>query len=216
MSPEQSTDRGPEEPARRGRPRSEQSRLKVLTAAAQLMLESGFAQLTVEGIAAEAGVSKQTVYRWWGSKADVVVESIADGHLPVPIAGPADTGDLRADVQAWLEEIWDAVELGDTSRLVRALLSALASASETSAAINAALIAPIQDGLRRRFLVEAERRPGALPSDPGFLADTVGASVLLHIMLGDPLEQAWMQQLLDLVAPVAPAGPGDSRGVTGQ
>ncbi|SFV22119.1 TetR/AcrR family transcriptional regulator [Micrococcus terreus] len=200
MSAEQSPDPA-EEPARRGRPRSEASRLKVLTAAARLMVEGGFEHLTVEGIAAEAGVAKQTVYRWWGSKADVVVETIADGHLPTPVEGPEDTGDLRADVRAWLEEIFGAVELGDTSRLVRALLAALASASETAAAINAALIEPIQEGLRERFVLEAQRRPGALPSDPGFLADTVGASVLLHIMLGDPLEQQWMQQLLDLVAP---------------
>ncbi|MEU3846422.1 TetR/AcrR family transcriptional regulator [Micrococcus terreus] len=200
MSAEQSPDPA-EEPARRGRPRSEASRLKVLTAAARLMVEGGFEHLTVEGIAAEAGVAKQTVYRWWGSKADVVVEAIADGHLPTPVEGPEDTGDLRADVRAWLEEIFGAVELGDTSRLVRALLAALASASETSSAINAALIEPIQEGLRERFVLEAQRRPGALPSDPGFLADTVGASVLLHIMLGDPLEQQWMQQLLDLVAP---------------
>ena len=201
MSSDPSPDPAGAEPARRGRPRSEASRLKVLTAAAQLMVEQGFEHLTVEGIAAEAGVSKQTVYRWWGSKADVVVEAIADGHLPVPVEGPQDTGDLRADVRAWLEEIFSAVELGDTSRLVRALLAALASASETAAAINAALIEPIQEGLRERFVLEAQRRPGALPSDPGFLADTVGASVLLHIMLGDPLEQRWMHQLLDLVAP---------------
>lgn len=200
MSAEQSPDPA-EEPARRGRPRSEASRLKVLTAAARLMVEGGFEHLTVEGIAAEAGVAKQTVYRWWGSKADVVVEAIADGHLPTPVEGPQDTGDLRADVRAWLEEIFGAVELGDTSRLVRALLAALASASETAAAINAALIEPIQEGLRERFVLEAQRRPGALPSDPGFLADTVGASVLLRIMLGDPLEQRWMHQLLDLVAP---------------
>lgn len=200
MSAEQSPDPA-EEPARRGRPRSEASRLKVLTAAARLMVGGGFEHLTVEGIAAEAEVAKQTVYRWWGSKADVVVEAIADGHLPTPVEGPEDTGDLRADVRAWLEEIFGTVELGDTSRLVRALLAALASASETSSAINAALVEPIQEGLRRRFVLEAERRPGALPSDPGFLADTVGASVLLHIMLGDPLEQQWMQQLLDLVAP---------------
>ncbi len=200
MSAEQSPDPA-EEPARRGRPRSEASRLKVLTAAARLMVEGGFEHLTVEGIAAEAGVAKQTVYRWWGSKADVVVEAIADGHLPTPVEGHEDTGDLRADVRAWLEEIFGAVELGDTSRLVRALLAALASASETAAAISAALIEPIQEGLRERFVLEAQRRPGALPSDPGFLADTVGASVLLRIMLGDPLEQRWMHQLLDLVAP---------------
>ena len=81
MSAEQSPDPA-EEPARRGRPRSEASRLKVLTAAARLMVEGGFEHLTVEGIAAEAGVAKQTVYRWWGSKADVVVVSMTTPSGP--------------------------------------------------------------------------------------------------------------------------------------
>jgi AcrR family transcriptional regulator len=168
------------------------------------MLAGGFEHLTVEGIAAAAGVGKQTVYRWWGSKADVVVEAIAERYLDVPIGGPADTGHLRADLRSWLLEIRDRVEEGDTARLVQALMSALAAAGETAAAIDEALIQPIMAGLDARFHAHDRARPGALPAPPSFLAETVGASLLLHVMFGRPLDEERIGQLLDLVAPAAP------------
>lgn len=189
---------------RRGRPRSEKARVAVLTAAAELMLEGGFQHLTVEGIAAAAGVGKQTVYRWWGSKADVVVEAIAEKYLHVPMGGPEDTGDLRADLRDWLLQIRDRVEEGDTSRLVQAIMAALASAGEDSEAIHGALIEPIMAGLDARFHAHDRTSPGTLPAPPSFLAETVGANLLLHVMFGRPLDEDRMGQLLDLVAPATP------------
>ena len=56
--------------------RSEQARIAVLQAADDLLVERGFAGLTVEGIAATAGVAKQTIYRWWPSKTEILF----DGH----------------------------------------------------------------------------------------------------------------------------------------
>lgn len=188
----------------RGRPRSEKARVAVLSAAADLMLAGGFEHLTVEGIAAAAGVGKQTVYRWWGSKAEVVVEAIAEKYLDVPIGGPADTGDLRADLRTWLLEIRDRVEEGDTSRLVQAIMSALASAGETAEAIDEALIRPIMTGLDARFHAHDRTHPRSLPAPPSFLAETVGANLLLHVMFGRPLDEERIGQLLDLVAPAAP------------
>jgi AcrR family transcriptional regulator len=188
----------------RGRPRSEKARVAVLTAAADLMLAGGFEHLTVEGIAAAAGVGKQTVYRWWGSKADVVVEAIAEKYLDVPIGGPADTGDLRADLRAWLLELRDRIEEGDTSRLVQAIMSALAAAGETAESIDEALIQPIMAGLDARFHAHDRTHPRSLPAPPSFLAETVGANLLLHVMFGRPLDEERIGQLLDLVAPAAP------------
>ena len=52
-------------PSRRGRPRSETARRKVLAAARELLAERGLAGLTMEGIAARAGVGKPTIYRQW-------------------------------------------------------------------------------------------------------------------------------------------------------
>ncbi|MET8980467.1 TetR/AcrR family transcriptional regulator [Streptomyces sp. NPDC004539] len=58
--------------------RSETSRRAIYAAALSLVAESGYAKTTIEGIASRAGVGKQTIYRWWGSKADVLLEAFLD------------------------------------------------------------------------------------------------------------------------------------------
>ncbi|MFC7403404.1 TetR/AcrR family transcriptional regulator [Citricoccus sp. GCM10030269] len=191
--------RGPTE--HRGRPRSEKSRVAVLQAAADHMVDFGFQDLTVEGLATSAGVSKQTIYRWWGSKTDVVVESMAEGYLVSPLGGPADTGDLRVDLERWIGELKAEIEQPESARLVQAILSALTSAGGTSSAIQASLIRPIMESLDERFRAHDRTHPGSLPAPPSFLAETVGASLLLHVMFSLPMSSEWIDQLMSLVTP---------------
>ncbi|MEU9451780.1 TetR/AcrR family transcriptional regulator [Streptomyces sp. NPDC048277] len=87
---------------RPGRPRSEESRRAILAAAMDGLHEHGYAALTIEGIAARAGVGKQTIYRWWPSKADVVLDAMLD-MAETRIAVP-DQGSLPADLVAFLGE----------------------------------------------------------------------------------------------------------------
>ncbi|MGW1097098.1 TetR/AcrR family transcriptional regulator [Streptomyces sp. NPDC002455] len=61
----------------RGRPRSESARAAVLHAVDDLLVEVGYAALTMKGIAERAGVGRQTVYRWWSNKAEVLYEASA-------------------------------------------------------------------------------------------------------------------------------------------
>ena len=60
------------------RRRSEKSRTAIVTATRELLLERGFDGLTIEAVAARAGVGKQTIYRWWPTRpalvADVMLE----------------------------------------------------------------------------------------------------------------------------------------------
>src|SRR4051812_8481063 len=82
--------------------RSERSRQAILTAAVELVGEVGYARLTIEAIAARAGVGKQTIYRWWPSKGAVVLDAfVALGGSSEPAALP-DTGDLEADLRTVL------------------------------------------------------------------------------------------------------------------
>jgi len=61
---------------RSGPVRSEAARQAILEATARLLVERGYDHLTMEGIAATAGVGKQTVYRWWPSKGAVIAECL--------------------------------------------------------------------------------------------------------------------------------------------
>jgi AcrR family transcriptional regulator len=58
--------------------RDENARVAVLHAADDLLVERGFAGVTIEGIAARAGVAKQTIYRWWPSKVDILLDTLID------------------------------------------------------------------------------------------------------------------------------------------
>ncbi|WP_067681453.1 TetR/AcrR family transcriptional regulator [Nocardia miyunensis] len=83
-----------------GRPRSEDRRRAILAAATAELRENGYAALTVEGIAARAGAGKQTIYRWWPSKADVVLDALLE-EASDAIAIP-DEGSLPEDLLAFL------------------------------------------------------------------------------------------------------------------
>ena len=80
-----------------GRPRSEAARQAILRAAHELLVRDGFASITMEAIAAEAGVSKATLYRWWECKATVVMDAFIAANGPC-YAGQ-DTGNLREDLR---------------------------------------------------------------------------------------------------------------------
>ncbi|MGW2487541.1 TetR/AcrR family transcriptional regulator [Streptomyces sp. NPDC001606] len=95
--------------------RSEKSRQAIHAAALALVGEIGYPRTTVEGIAARAGVGKQTIYRWWSSKADVLLEAfLALGEQTAREAGQQpyaipDTGDLAADLKAVLRATVDTL-----------------------------------------------------------------------------------------------------------
>ncbi|WP_326685665.1 TetR/AcrR family transcriptional regulator [Streptomyces microflavus] len=76
--------------------RSERARRATLQAALDLCTEKGYGRVTVEAIAARAGVSKKTIYRWWPSKG-AVLEAFTDALVD---ATPfVDTGDIGADLR---------------------------------------------------------------------------------------------------------------------
>lgn len=96
--------------------RSERSRRAIYDAALTLVGEVGYPKTTIEGIAARAGVGKQTIYRWWSSKAEVLMEAFLDlaeqasreaGQEPHAIP---DTGDLAADLKAVLRATVDELK----------------------------------------------------------------------------------------------------------
>ncbi|MFJ8858438.1 TetR/AcrR family transcriptional regulator [Streptomyces sp. NPDC102451] len=78
--------------------RSERSRRATLDAALELCTEKGYGRVTVEAIAARAGVSKKTIYRWWPSKVAVMLEAFA--QVLVGVTPFVETGDIAADLRA--------------------------------------------------------------------------------------------------------------------
>ncbi len=83
--------------------RRESSRLAILDAVLALCREEGYARLSIEAIAARAGVGKGTIYRWWPSKGAVLLEALdreAAGWAAFP-----DTGDLLSDMRTTIIDV---------------------------------------------------------------------------------------------------------------
>src|SRR6185312_12895328 len=84
------------------RPRSEEARVAVLHAVDDLLVDVGYAAMTMKGIAERAGVGRQTLYRWWTTKAEILLEAIVDDvaeELTIP-ACPRVADDLVTYLRA--------------------------------------------------------------------------------------------------------------------
>ena len=84
-----------------GRRRNEAAREAIIDAAIVLLQEVGYEGFTIERLARDAGVGKQTIYRWWPSKAAVIAEAVAtraQHTIPLP-----DTGTLAADLREFFQ-----------------------------------------------------------------------------------------------------------------
>lgn len=141
---------------RGGRPRSEHAREAVLHAVDDLLLEVGYAALTMKGIAERAGVGRQTVYRWWSTKAEILFEaSVADAEeeLAVPPAGTP-----LAEITAYL----DALVRFLTTSAAGAGYRALLAAAQHDPAVRELIASKDVLGASARVALE---RTGRTPSD---------------------------------------------------
>ncbi|MGW4477193.1 TetR/AcrR family transcriptional regulator [Rhodococcus triatomae] len=164
--------------------RSERSRQAVLTATRELVSDVGYAKVTIEAIAARAGVGKQTIYRWWPSKGAVVFDSFlalsegADGiRLP-------DTGDLEADLKTVMRAT--VAEFADPAfeAPLRALNSQIAEDPDLATLYREKLAGPLDDAKKQRLL--SAQRAGQL--DEGADLDLV-----LEVLYA-PLQQRWLHR----------------------
>jgi AcrR family transcriptional regulator len=100
-----------------GRRRNEAARQAILDAAVDLLRRTDDTPVTIDTIAAAAGVGKQTIYRWWPSKGAVLLDALAGragADIPVP-----DTGTLRGDLEAFLRATFRAAGNPHTASALR-------------------------------------------------------------------------------------------------
>lgn len=103
-----------------GRPRSEAAREAVLHAVDDLLVEQGYAAMSLKGIAERAGVSRQTIYRWWSTKAEILFEASwidAAGELQIE-----STGSPTSQIAAYLEALVGFLVHSPAGAAYRALL----------------------------------------------------------------------------------------------
>jgi AcrR family transcriptional regulator len=101
--------------------RSRRAESAILEATIALLAECGFAGLTIDGIAARAGVGKATIYRHWSSKAEVAVEAF---RAFVPPLDDPDTGSFAEDARAVILQMVDGLSRSPLAGILPSLVEA--------------------------------------------------------------------------------------------
>jgi AcrR family transcriptional regulator len=185
-------------PRKPGRPRSERAKQAILTATADVLLSDGLRAVTAEGIAARAGVSKATLYKWWPSKATAAVDAFL--MIVQPQVADPDTGDLAQDLAV---PALAQIRLFRDTRIGFALASLVAEAQndpEVAAALRDRWLAPRR--AQARLAVVRARERGEIRDGIGddFVLDLVFGPVYYRLLLGHgPLDESLVLDTVDVV-----------------
>lgn len=166
----------------RGRPRSSRADEAILEATRDLVASGGYERLSIDAIAARAGVGKQTVYRRWPSKAAVVAEAVLAGYLGLEPQPVPDTGDIDADLRSWLREQTARLAQPSAAALVRGLAGAANDREADAARLYEKLTGPTRRILLHRLsdaVAQAQVRGDA---DLDTVADTIIATLLYRVL----------------------------------
>lgn len=171
-----------------------------MTATLELAAERGPEGLTMEAIAQRAAVSKETLYRWWRSKAEVVLEALAQyGEEAIPVPN---SGLLSTDLQIFMRATSAALDLS-TRQLLRALATAAAADATFADTVREHFIA------RRRAALETVLRQGVQRGEltvelAAAVPDLVFGSLWYRLIFATgPLDQAWADALSDTISVAA-------------
>lgn len=194
----------PPAPAQRGRKRSVQAETAVLDAAYQVLLKDGLQATTVDAIAAQAGVSKATIYKWWPNRAAVIMSAFlreAGKALPYP-------DEVRLDsVFARLLQMAEEFH-GPIGTMISALIAEGQADPEIAQAFRDGYISA-----RRRQgveIVKAAIAKGLIrDADPEVVLDVLYAPLYYRLLVGhQPLSAEFVRQHVDLVMNGLSTTPG--------
>jgi AcrR family transcriptional regulator len=176
--------------------RSEEARMAVLEAADDLLVERGFAGVTIEGIADRAQVAKQTIYRWWTSKTDILFDALAEDAAAYFTAYDGD--DLGDYLRHHLRQL--AVFLGDTDAgaVCRALAGQAQHDPGVAARFHAEFVKLQRDRDRAPFRRAQSR--GELPDamDIDLAVDQLVGPIYYRVLItGQPVPPEFTDALVD-------------------
>ncbi|MGI8689312.1 MAG: TetR/AcrR family transcriptional regulator [Thermomicrobiales bacterium] len=183
--------------ARPGRPRSARADQAILGATKELLAEVGIEALSMEGVAARAGVGKTTIYRRWPSKEELILAAVRSLQREAPIA---DTGNLRNDLLT-LARMAEHGEARDA--LERLLPRFLGEAASNPALIETYMATTVKPRMQQLIaMVERAQTRGEIRADvdPVIVINLFGGALMWGWMIANrlsPLPPDFIEQTVD-------------------
>lgn len=180
-----------------GRKRSDQSHQAILQATMQIIEEVGYRSLTIEAIAARAGVGKKTIYRWWSSKAAVALETLtAYTDIQVPFS---DTGSLAGDLLLYFKRSFPGLE-GNSGTLLRGLAAEAQLDDNFAHDFQSVFIVPRKAALIQLLERGIQRKEITPNTNLEVLADLIyGAKWYRFLLYPAPLDESFAQEIVTLI-----------------
>jgi len=182
-----------------GRPRDPEADRAILEATIELLAEEGFGGLSIEAVAARAGVGKTTVYRRWPSKIPLVVDALTHLKTPASVAIGDDMSTHDALVRALSEGI-RAYPDEPTDRILAGIIGAMSQDRELADAVRSGLLSKRRDNvfaLIERGKARGEVRPD---TDVEAIADLLGGPILMRrLVTGSPVSARFIRQIVTIV-----------------
>ncbi len=192
---------------RRGRPRSEKARGAILQAAAELLLDQGLAAVSMDAVAARAGVSKATIYRWWPTKETLALDALYHEWAAVPAA--RDTGSLRGDLLSLLRPWARLASRRPYGRVIAALVTEAQTDPVFARQYRTRFVEPRRDQARIIFRRAIER--GEIPANTKIevALDLLYGPVYHRLLHGHaPLNDQFVRDVVDTALDgIAPPKP---------
>jgi AcrR family transcriptional regulator len=184
-----------------GRPRSESARQAILAATMHLIARDGYGRVTMEAIARDAGVSKQTVYRWWPTKAAIALEALNEGAAA--LAPTTDTGSFNADLRVFLRRTVAGAGKRN-ARLLAALMAAAQLDDAFAESFRSGFLALRRQALRELLQRGRDRGEVARSADLDLLAELAFAALWYRLLVRhQPLNRRFADQLTDILLTLA-------------
>lgn len=164
-----------------GRPRSAHADQAIQDAAIELFVEQGFEAMSMEGVAARAGVGKTTIYRRWDSKEDLVMDAVV---CHITTVEDPDLGSVREDLVHLIATFQQAAHATPIGHVFPRMVAEVADGSALGHLYSRRVIEPRKQMLRSIFLrgVERGELPGDADLDLGI--DLIMGPVMLRRLLG--------------------------------
>ena len=185
-------------PPSRGRPRDPRTRAAILAAARALLERGGLTAVTIEAIAAKAGVSRPTIYRYWPNAPAVAMAAFLEASgAPAARTSRSPLAALRAQLHA----VADAFA-APAGRSIAAMVAAAQSETELAKAFRNEFIARNRDAARLMLERCIAERLVVPPADIDLALDLVFGPLFYRLLMGHaPITRGFVDQLLDAVIP---------------
>lgn len=177
-----------------GRPREPETDQHILDAAFRLMAQHGYVRMSMDAVAAEAGVTKPTIYRRWPSKIELAMAALS---ASCDASRPPVTGDTRSDLIAEMEHFRRAISRPYGMSLYGTALAEEHETPELLAAFREYLVVPRRRALRTLLdaaQARGELRPGV---DVALVVNLLIGAFYAQYVAGDPLADDWSEKLVD-------------------